>query len=459
MSIPVRMNSTDGVEQPAMREGLVTLLLGISIVLVIMNTMMFNLALPDVSIAFDLSPSSTSWVVTGYSIVFAISSITYSRLSDFIPIRRLLIIGILSLSLAAIVGYFTDNFVLLLVVRLVQASGAGSIPALSLILVSRYVPVERRGKSMATVMSAASLGLGLGPVVGGAIVEYMGWHYLFIVTAITIVLVPFLASFIPKEKPKEGSFDAWGALFVGVGTTGLLLFLTNHSWLALAAGIVALVLFVARIRTAAEPFVLPALFRNRSYLTLSMVGIAAYLCSFATLFLLPQILVGQYGLTSIGAGLVIFPGSLLAMLVSRRVGRIIDTQGNGSLIRFVPFLVLISVVLFALFEGTSYVSILFIYILLSVGFTIISSSISNEISRILPAKQIGSGLGLFNLLQFFSGAFGVAITASALTWQKGLTLSHAYSNIYWGMAIVVILSILSAVSYLRSASRRVQSAS
>jgi DHA2 family metal-tetracycline-proton antiporter-like MFS transporter len=233
--------------------------------------------------------------------------------------------------------------------------------------------------------------------------------------------------------------------------------LTNHSWLALAVGIVALALFVARIRAAAEPFVLPALFRNRSYLTLSVVGIAAYLCSFATLFLLPQILVGQYGLTSIGAGLVIFPGSLLAMLVSRRVGRIIDTQGNGSLIRFVPFLVLTSVVLFALFEGTSYVSILFIYILLSVGFTILSSSISNEISRILPAKQIGSGLGLFNLLQFFSGAFGVAITASALTWQKGLTLSHAYSNIYWGMAIVVILSILSAVSYLRSASRRVQS--
>ena len=82
-----------------MKEGPVILLLGFTIVLVIMNTMMFNLALPDVAKDYRLSGASTSWIVTGYSIVFAMASITYSRLSDFIPIRKLFIIGILSLSL------------------------------------------------------------------------------------------------------------------------------------------------------------------------------------------------------------------------------------------------------------------------------------------------------------------------------------------------------------------------
>ncbi|MFP3422687.1 MFS transporter, partial [Bacillus sp. SIMBA_161] len=85
----------------------------------------FNLALPDVAAAYHLSPSSTSWIVTGYSIVFAISSITYSRLSDFVPIRRLYLIGILSLSLASIAGLFTNSFIMLLIVRIIQASGAG----------------------------------------------------------------------------------------------------------------------------------------------------------------------------------------------------------------------------------------------------------------------------------------------------------------------------------------------
>lgn len=438
-----------GAEQTSFREGLVTVLLGLSIVLVIMNTMMFNLALPSVAHDFGLSASSTSWIVTGYSIVFAISSITYSRLSDFVPIRRLIIIALVSLSAAAIVGLFSGSFLLLLLVRLVQASGAGAIPALSLVLIARYVPMERRGKAMATIMSAASLGLGLGPVAGGAIVEYIGWHYLFAVTAITILLVPMFAALLPAEKPAKGSFDALGAFFVGIGTTGLLLFLTNQSGTALIAGLISLVLFVIRIRRARDPFVQPALFRNRTFLLLGAVGIAAYLCSFSTLFLIPQILVNLYGLSAISSGLIIFPGSLLALFLSRKVGKIIDQQGNAAIIRYIPLLVLASVLLFALFAGSSYVAILFIYMMLSVGFTFLTSSISNEMSRILQPSQIGSGLGLFQLLQFFSGAFGVAATASALTWQKDLPLKAAYGNIYWGLTIIVLISIGCAYLYGR----------
>ncbi|MCA0754229.1 MFS transporter [Paenibacillus sp. N4] len=436
----------------ALKEGLVIGLLGVTIVLVIMNTMMFNLALPDVAEAYRLSTSSTSWIVTGYSIVFAISSITYSRLADFIPIRRLFVIGLISLSFAAIAGIFSSSFLMLIAVRIVQASGAGAIPALSLVFISRYIPIERRGKAMAFIMSSVSLGLGLGPVVGGAVVEYMGWHFLFVLTALTVLLVPLFAVYLPKESPKKGSFDALGALLIGVGTTGLLLFLTTGSWIALVAGVIALILFTARIRTAKEPFVLPSLFRNRPYLVLGAVGIAGYMCSFSTLFLMPQILVKQYGLSAIEAGLVIFPGSILAMLVSRSVGKFIDTRGNGTIIRFVPQLLLASVVLFALFESISFWAILFIYILLSVSFTILQSSVSNEMSRILEPSQIGSGLGLFQLLQFFSGAFGVALSAAALSWQQQWSLAHAYGNIYWGLSVVVLLSIVCSIVYIRGGS-------
>lgn len=435
-------------------EKVATLMLGLAMVLVIMNTMMFNLALPDVTHDFALSPSSASWIVTGYSIVFAISSITYSRLSDYVPIRRLVVIGLLLFGLAAIVGLFADSFLVLLIVRIVQAAGAGAIPSLSLVLISRYVPMDRRGAAMAIIMSAASLGLGLGPVVGGAVVQYLGWHFLFAVSALTLILVPVLAIMLPRENKGTGSLDLPGALLAAVSTTGVLLFLTNHEWYMLVGGIVALLLFAARIRTARYPFVLPALFANRKYLLLSAVGVAAYLSSFATLFLLPQILVHLHGLSAIESGLVIFPGSLLALLMSRRVGGIIDRSGNAAIIRFIPMLILLSVVLFALLSGTSYVSILLIYMLLSSGFTFMTSSISNEMSRLLPAAQIGSGMGLFQLLQFVSGAFGVALSASAIDWQKSLPLQEAYSNIYWGLAVVVLLSIGCAYFYLRNRSAR-----
>lgn len=453
MEAKVRTAYIHHVQQVQVRAGLMVVLLGLAMVLAVMNTTMFNLALPAVSIQFGLSASSTSWIVTGYSIVFAIASITFSRLSDLVPIRRLVIIGLSSLSVASIVGFFSNSFMLLLLARLVQAAGAGAMPALSLVLVSRYVPEGRRGWATALIMSAVSLAFGLGPVVGGAIVEFLGWQYLFIVTAVTMVLVPMLAVIIPKEQPNKGSFDAWGALSIGSGSTGLLLAITNHSWAALALGLAALVLFAIRISSARDPFVQPQLLRNRTFLLLSAVGIGAYMCNFSTLYLMPQILINLYGLSALKTGFIILPGSLLAMIVSRQVGKMIDSQGNQGIIRFIPLLMLVSMLLFALFLGTSYMAILVIYILLSIGFTFLTSSISNEITRMLPPALIGSGLGLFQLLQFFSGAFSVALTASALSWQERVDPSSAYSNLYWGLSVLVLLSIICSFLYRKQVAR------
>lgn len=447
-------NEGSSVEATLPKEGLLTFLFSIAVVLVIMNTAMFNLALPDVTGTFGITPAAASWIVTGYSIMFSIASITYSRLSDFLPIRRLLVLGMLTLGVAAVAGFFSTNFIFLLIVRIVQASGAGAVMSLSLVLFTRYVPVKRRGKAMATIMSAVSLGLGLGPVAGGAITQYLGWNWLFAVTAFILLLVPLFLILLPKEVPSRGSFDALGGIFLGIGTTGLLLFLTSGLWIALVAGLAAIVLFVSRIRTTRDPFVLPALFGNRSYLVLSLVGIASYLCSFATLFLLPQILTHRFGFSASHAGLVIFPGSLLAIFVSRSVGRIIDRYGNGGILRYVPLLVLTATVLFAIFAGHSWVAVMLVYMIMSLAFTALSSGVSNEISRILPASQIGSGMGLFQLMQFFSGAFGVALAASALQWQSRLSLAAAYSNIYWGLSIAALIAVASAFAYHRSSMGR-----
>lgn len=443
-------DSTAAPEPTLPREGLLTLLFSVAVVLVIMNTAMFNLALPDVTETFGITAASASWIVTGYSIMFSIASITYSRLSDFLPIRRLLVIGLLTLGLAAVAGFFSTNFIFLLIIRILQASGAGAVMSLSLVLFTRYVPQARRGKAMATIMSAVSLGLGLGPVAGGSIVEYLGWNWLFAVTAAILLLVPLFLILLPKEVPARGSFDILGGVFLGIGTTGLLLFLTSGLWVALIAGLAAIALFVGRIRSTPDPFVLPALFSNRSYLVLALVGVASYLYSFATLFLLPQILVHRFGFTASHAGLVIFPGSLLAIFVSRAVGRVIDRYGNAGILRFAPLLVLAATVLFALFAGQSWVAVMLVYMIMSLSFTVLSSSVSNEISRILPSSQIGSGMGLFQLLQFFSGAFSVAMAASALEWQRSLPLQTAYSNIYWGLSVAAIVAIVSAFIYGRN---------
>ena len=443
-------------EKPAShREKLMVLFMGIAVVLVIMNTMMFNLALPKVAAEFNLTPAETSWVVTAYSIMFAIASITYSRLADFIPVRRLFLIGLMSLGLAALAGFFIRDFVVLIAVRVLQASGAGAIPGLALVFISRHIPLARRGRAMARVMAAVGLGLGLGPVVGGAIVEFAGWHYLFLLTALALLLVPVFAALVPQEAPRHGTFDIAGAVLAAAGITALLMALTQKSLLAFLGGCIGVLLFVWRIKTAREPFVLPALFANKNYLKLAAVGVAAYIVSFALLFIMPQMLVKLHRLSAIEAGLAIFPGSIMAMLVSPITGKTIDRRGNGGILRQMPWLMAAGTLLLALFAKDGYLYLAFAYVFVCVAFTFITSSVSNEMSRLLVPAQIGSGLGLFQLMQFFSGAFGVALSATALIWQRDFAPAESYSNIYFGMTVIVVLSAVSAHFYLKNRDKSV----
>ncbi|WP_138753223.1 MFS transporter [Paenibacillus sinopodophylli] len=441
-------------ERPAFKDRLVIPLLGLTVIIVIMNTMMFNLALPQVTAEFMLSASAASWIITGYSIIFAISSITFSRLADFVPIRLLLTIGLLAMGGASILGFFSHHYVLLLVARLLQASGAGSVLSLTIVLITRFIPLSRRGKSMALITSAASLGLGLGPVIGGAITEYLGWNDLFIVTGISLLLIPVFHRLLPEEASNKGSFDVLGAALVGIGSTGVLLYITNHFIVALIAGLAALVLFWVRINRAANPFVQPSLFRNKKYIRLITLGIISYINNFATLFLLPQVLIHMFKLSPGQAGLIIFPGALIAMLSSGRVGKIIDRFGNSMLLRIAPLPLLIAAVAFALFADQSIYAVMVIYIIMSVGFSALNSGVSNELSRILPGEHVGAGMGLFQLSQFISGAFSVAISGIVLAAQSELPLQQAFSNIFWGMGFIAALAIVASWLYYFSAKQQ-----
>lgn len=112
-----------------------------------------------------------------------------------------------------------------------------SVPGLAIVLITRYIPHDRRGKSMAVIMSASSLGLGLGPVIGGSITQFLGWHDLFIVTGLTLFLIPVFFKLLPRETPQKGSFDLLGAVLLAIGTTGVLLFLTSRQWYTLVIGL------------------------------------------------------------------------------------------------------------------------------------------------------------------------------------------------------------------------------
>ncbi|MBM7661978.1 DHA2 family metal-tetracycline-proton antiporter-like MFS transporter [Bacillus mesophilus] len=434
-------------QSEVLQENKVILLWSFTVWLVVMNTTMFNVALPSVLADLTLTSSTASWIVSGYSIVFAISTLTYSRLSDFIPISKLLIIGLSVLGAASIIGFFSQHFFILLLARVLQAAGAGAVPGLAMVLAGRYIPVSRRGKAMAYIASAASLGFGLGPVLGGAITQYLGWNYLFAVTGIVILLIPIFLKLLPNEPVKPVKFDTLGGLLTGLGVTALLLFLTTFSLPILFGCISILVLMWWRINTVEVPFVQPSLFKNRQFSKLLFIGFIAFVTHFAILFLMPIILTEIFSRNPAEVGLIIFPGAILSAIAAQFIGRFIDHFGNAPVIFFGQVCLLISTILFAWLTAASPYSILFIYMFTSIGFSALTSSISNEVTRILSYEEIGAGMGMIQLIQFFGGAFGVTLTGIALTLQNGFTAKVTYFNIYGGLTVLLLTSALTFGHY------------
>lgn len=437
-----------------LQENKLVLLWSFTTLLVVMNTTMFNVALPFVLEDFSLSSSTASWLVSGYSVMFAISTITFSRLSDFIPLSRLLLYGISILGIASIIGFFAINFFMLLGARILQAAGAGSVAGLGVIMAGRYIPVSRRGKAMAMIGSGASLAFGLGPVLGGVITQFLGWNFLFIVTGISVFCIPFLHRLLPKETMKKGHFDYAGAVITALSFTSLLLFLSTFSIVILISTFILFIVWWLYLHKTKEPFIPPSLFGDKQYTKLLFIGNTAFFINFSNLFIMPIILASIFGISPAGVGMIIFPGAILAVIVGPFIGRMIDRYSSLPIIIAGQLLLLSGAILFAFFATKHSYFILAIYIFASIGFNALSSSVSNEITRILAPEQIGSGIGLSQLIQFLGGALGVTISGFLLTAQQNMPFESMYRNIFTFYSFIILLAIGMFILYYKNAKQK-----
>lgn len=445
------ISSSEDDSKVPFQENKIILILSFTTLLVVMNTTMFNVALPSILKDLSLNSLTASWLVSGYSIMFAISSLTFSRLSDFIPLSRLLLFGISILGIASVIGFFLNHFILLLGARIVQAAGAGGVMGLGMIITGRYIPLARRGKAMAIIASTAALAFGLGPVIGGVVTQYLGWNYLFAVSGFSVLFIPFFQQLLPKEVIKKGQFDLYGAILTGFSVTGLLLFLSAFSYVILTGTIVLFAVLWRYLNKTEEPFIPPILLRNKQYTKLLFIGCSAFFINFSNLFLMPIILTTVFEKEPVEVGMIIFPGAIIAVIAGQFIGKLIDRFGNAPLIIFGQLSLLIATILFAFLSTLTPYFILSIYMFASVGFTALSTSISNEVTRILPVTQIGSGIGIVQLIQFFGGGLGVTISGLLLALQESLSSEIIYRNIYICFSFVTVIAVLIYGLYYRRA--------
>lgn len=440
-------------DKTVMNDKVVMPLWTICLFIVVMNTTMFNVSLPTIIQDLQISTDLGSWVISSYSIGYALSTVIYSRLSDLVPIRKLLTLGLITLGAASVFGLFAHNFAALLITRIVQSAGAGSMAGLGLVLASRYVPIERRGAAIAMISAGSAMAFGLGPIVGGIISEYFGWNGLFGITALVLIVLPLLLRLLPKEQPKSASFDMIGAALTVINAASLLVAVTTQSLIWLCVGVVSIIVHAIHLKKAKESFINAQLLTLPGYLKLVAIGFCILVLNLGNLFLMPLALANLFDKSALMIGLFIAPGALLSALLTRYVGRFIDRYGNMRFL-VIGHCVLAGVMaVLSLNLAVSPIVILLGYMCFSPAFSATMSSLNNEASMLLPRNWIGSGMGLLQLVQFFGGSVSVAICGLLLHVQRDLAPAKAYQHVYAMLLLVSLCSLGILLLYKRSKSK------
>ncbi|MGG0177795.1 MFS transporter [Gottfriedia acidiceleris] len=431
-----------------MKDKIVMPLWTFGLFIVVMNTTMFNVSVPSIINDIGVSTSLGSWIVSSYSIGYALSTLIYSRLSDVLTIRKMLTVGLMIMGLSSIFGIFATNFQALLIVRIVQSAGAGVMPGLGLVIVSRYIPFEKRGRAISMISAGSAMAFGLGPIVGGLISEYIGWNELFTVSCIVFLLLPILFRLIPKEEQKPFQFDLTGASLTVVNAVSLLTAVTQRSTTWLITGLISIATHTWHLKHKKESFINSELFTKPTYRKLLIVGFSILVLNLGNLFLMPLALANLFGKTPLAIGLTIAPGAVLSALLMLFVGRWIDKFGSLRFLFLGHGILALVLIIFWADLGQSPTVILFGYLFFSPALSITLASLNYETTRILPSKLIGSGMGLMQLMQFFGGAFSVAVSGMLIAFQKKNPLVSNYENVYGVLIVVCIISLFTLLLYV-----------
>ena len=448
--------ATETDEHTSTPERLIVVLVSVCVFISVLNTNMFNVALPSIGREFDVTPGGLGWVVTSYSLIFGIGTPFYGRLADIYGLRRMFMIGLTIFSVGSLACMIAPEYYLLIAARVIQAAGTAAIPALGTAAIFRAIPAERRGTATGYIAAMVGIGSAIGPSLGGAITELISWRGLFFFGAMLIIAVPVTPKILPRDEAKgEATLDLPGGFLLGAMIAGLLIGITNLDdygitspwvlgpWLGF---LVAFLLLNYRIRTAPDPFIPTDLLRNSNYRMLVFIGFAMLLTHMGTLVTVPLLLDRVNEISSARIGLVMLPSAIMLSIVGPIAGRLTDRIGA-----LIPLRTGIAISFVALFMMTSFGAggseyvVASILLLTGIGMGLANSPMINSVSLIVPTERTGIGVSIFHMTFFLGGAFGAALITSVIDFRttstNALNVFHAGGGVEFSDAFLVPLTI------------------
>lgn len=446
----ISLNHSKSTEEVTVKKAVPAVLTLMIFALVIDNS--FKIISSNLATVFNISPSVVSWQVTIAGLVIGIGAIVYASLSDSISVRNLLVIGILLICIGSVLGFiFQKSFFMVVIARIIQSSGLGSAETLYVIFIAKYFKSSEQKKYLGFSTSSFAISQVIGTLTGGFITTYLNWTVLFLVPLLSLLILPFILKYIPKEEVKGGSVDYIGFLLVSSVAGSLMLLVSGFQWLYLIAFIIALVLFVTYIGKSKKAFISIEFFKNRNFLSISFIAFIIYSVQLAFIFAFPFLIESIYGYKLDKISLLMVPSYVLAAIVGMLSGNVAKKLGSKQCIQMAMIMIITSLVLGAFFIETSVYVFVFLMILFSSAFALMYAPMMDTLTKTIPKEKSGTAIGFYNFNLNIAMSIGityVALLMGAKPLSKNIIGTFNKVEAIQYSNVLLVLGIISAVAFV-----------
>lgn len=423
----------------------------LSMVIVVLDTTILNIALPTIQRDLRATPGELVWAVASYVLVFASMLFTWGVLGDRYGRKRVLLLGLVVFALASGACAFAPNPQVLIGFRALMGVGAAAVLPTTLAIITVIFPAAERGRAIGIWAGGVGAAVALGPVLGGLLLQHPQWTswltgndwgsvFLINVPICIIAVIAGMRTVPPTCNPNPGRLDPLG-LVVSIVGLFLLVFGIVHAsetmdWLApgvlipTLSGVAILAGFLVYESRSDHPSFDVRLFRNRAFsVSLIAVTLAFFALSGIT-FTLPFYLQTLRGLDTLQAGLCFLPFAVGQLLAAPRSAATVARFGNRLVIAGGLSLVAVSMLLLAFMSmDTPLWLLLLLFFCFGFGMGNTVAPGSTVMQNTLPLSQAGAGSAVQNTVRQVGGALGVAIAGTVLATQYAARAAESLAQL------------------------------
>jgi EmrB/QacA subfamily drug resistance transporter len=404
--------------------------------LILLDTTIVNIALPEVQRSFGAGIDEGLWVLNGYLLAFASLLIVFGRLGDVVGPRTVFVVGLAVFTAASALCGLADSAQALVFARVLQGVGAAALLPQALVLISAIFPAQRRGAAFGIFTAVAGAAAVSGLTVGGLLVEVLGWRSIFYLNLpVGLAGMVLAVRFVPDVWPgRRHRFDLVGVLLATGGLAGIVYALIEgqrHDWgvvagpvsipLVMLGSLGLLVAFVRWERRQTEPLLPLALFRNRNFTIATVITFGTSAALFGLLLVLVVELQAVLGMSPLMAGLVALPWTLTLSAIAPVTGRLADRVGARALLAGGLALYAAGVLGIAVLPTAASTAAVFVLplVVIGVGTGMTFAPATAEAMRDIEPRQAGAASGVLNTARQVGAVLGVAVVGAVL--QNRLT--------------------------------------